>query len=239
MLKKILSTSVFLSIFFTNQLFANKDIKMLDLKQQNIITISAFTATGDLEKLEDALKKGLDSGLTINEIKEAIVHLYAYVGFPKSLNSLNLFMKTVEERKSAGIKDKKGRESSPLPKDFDKDTYGAKIRAQLAGLEKDISGAPFQVFSPEIDKFLKEHLFADLFARDAIDHKTRELVTISALASMNGTQGQLVFHFGGALNTGLSKEQLQDFIKIIDKEVSSEQAQLSKLTLHKVLESRK
>lgn len=43
--------------------------------------ISAFTAQGDLENLKVALNKGLDSGLTINQIKEVLVQMYAYAGF--------------------------------------------------------------------------------------------------------------------------------------------------------------
>ncbi|MGH9871865.1 MAG: antibiotic biosynthesis monooxygenase [Pyrinomonadaceae bacterium] len=61
----------------------------LNAKEQSIVTISAFTATGDLEQLRKALNKGLDAGLTVNEIKEVLVHLYAYCGFPRSLNAIN------------------------------------------------------------------------------------------------------------------------------------------------------
>lgn len=38
-------------------------------KQHNIVMISSYTAKGDMENLEKALNKGLDEGLTINEIK--------------------------------------------------------------------------------------------------------------------------------------------------------------------------
>jgi alkylhydroperoxidase/carboxymuconolactone decarboxylase family protein YurZ len=235
MYKKILTFSLFLSLFFTNSLFANKDIKMLDEQQQNIITISAFTATGELDRLENALNEGLDSGLTINEIKEIFAHLYAYVGFPRSLNAQNLFMKVVENRKKAGKEDIEGKKASPKPEGYDSIEYGKKIRAKLAGLKEDYTGTPYQVFSPVIDEYLLGHLFGDIFVRDILDHKTRELVTISALASLTGTQGQLNFHFKASMNAGLTKEQLKDFIKVIDHKVDSKQAKLSSETLEKVL----
>lgn len=62
----------------------------LSKKQEKIVTISAFTANGDLEKLKPEIVAGLESGLTVNEIKEILVHLYAYCGFPRSLRGLQL-----------------------------------------------------------------------------------------------------------------------------------------------------
>ena len=52
----------------------------LSPRQKGIIPIAAFTASGNLPKLEAALIKGLDAGLTVNEIKEILVHSYAYAG---------------------------------------------------------------------------------------------------------------------------------------------------------------
>jgi alkylhydroperoxidase/carboxymuconolactone decarboxylase family protein YurZ len=56
----------------------------LDARQRSIALISAFTAKGDLDRLKTALNEGLDSGLTVNEIKEVLAQLYAYAGFPRS-----------------------------------------------------------------------------------------------------------------------------------------------------------
>ena len=52
----------------------------LNTKQEKIVTIAAFTANGNLQKLNTALSDGLDAGLTINEIKEILVQMYAYAG---------------------------------------------------------------------------------------------------------------------------------------------------------------
>ena len=61
-------------------------------QQQAMIPIAAFTARGDMNRLTLALNEGLDAGLTVNEIKEILVQLYAYCGFPRSLNALGCFM---------------------------------------------------------------------------------------------------------------------------------------------------
>lgn len=211
----------------------------LDAQQQAIVTIAAFTASGDMNRLTPALSDGLDSGLTINEIKEVLVQLYAYTGFPRSLNALGAFMSLTQERKAKGILDAEGKEASPLPADMDRDAYGARVRADLAG-QKDIptTRAPYQEFTPIIDTFLKEHLFADIFARDVLTHQQRELATIAALANMTGTEGQLFFHFGAAMNTGLTTAQMHEFIRVLDTKVDTKQARSARVVLTKVLAQR-
>jgi alkylhydroperoxidase/carboxymuconolactone decarboxylase family protein YurZ len=211
----------------------------LSQKQQSIIPIAAFTAESDINRLKPALNQGLDSGLTVNEIKEVLVHLYAYTGFPRSLNALFAFMKVMDERKAKGIEDVVGKEATSVPSDLNKDEYGAKVRARLAGRETDISGAEWQRFSPAIDTFLKEHLFADLFARDVISYQDRELATIAALSNMSGTEGQLRFHLGAAMNTGLTEAQMKDFISVLKTTVGNAQAESAQKILAEVLNNRK
>ena len=117
--------------------------------------------------------------------------------------------------------------------------YGAKVRAKLAGLKTDISSAKWQLFSPAIDTFLKEHLFADLFVRDVISHQDRELATIAALTNTTGTEGQLGFHLGAAMNTGLTEAQMNDFIFVLDTTVGKAQAKSAQKILTEVLNNRK
>ena len=210
----------------------------LSQRQQSIIPIAAFTADGDIARLKPALNQGLDDGLTVNEIKEVLVHLYAYAGFPRSLNALSAFMGVLDERKAKGIEDVQGKEAGPVPSDLNKDEYGAKVRAMLAGRETDISGARWQQFSPAIDTFLKEHLFADIFVRDVISHQDRELATIAALANMTDTGGQLGFHLGAAMNTGLTEAQMKGFISVLETTVGKAQAESAQKILTGVLNKR-
>jgi len=229
-------THDFISLYFaTTLLNANQ---ALSTKQQSIIPIAAFTANGDLDKLKTALQEGLAAGLTVNEIKEILVHLYAYTGFPRSLNGINTFMALLDERQAQGIEDEIGPEAGPLPADMNKDEYGARVRARLAGWETIPPLGGYQLFTPIIDTFLKEHLFADIFARDTLDFQSRELVTISALASMTGTGGQLYIHLGAAMNTGLREAQMKDFIAVLESRVDTKVAENANETLRKVLSSR-
>jgi len=139
----------------------------LSASQQAIPLIAASMASSQMDKLNAALNQGLDAGLTINETKEILVQLYAYTGFPRSLNALNELMKVVEARKQRGIKDVEGKEPvAPIP-------VGDELRRVGTANQTKISGAPVQGplfdFAPVINQFLQAHLFGDIFARDNLD----------------------------------------------------------------------
>jgi 4-carboxymuconolactone decarboxylase len=82
---RIFSTAAVLLLLFSFPMSAQPEApqtESLTARQHAIVTISAFTAKGNLPQLHDALTKGLDAGLTVNEAKEVLVQLYAYCGFP-------------------------------------------------------------------------------------------------------------------------------------------------------------
>ncbi len=215
---------------------AENTSEALDTKQQSMVVISALTATGDINNLKAALNVGLDAGLTINEIKEALVQLYAYCGFPRSLNAITSFMAVINERKAKGIKDTEGKEASPIIPS-DKYATGKMTLQKLTGREEKAS-AGANAFAPAIDTFLKEHLFADIFSRDVLNYYQQELATISALMSMTGVEAQLQAHISMGINVSLTELQLQQIISIIEKTINAQQAITAKKVLAKVVASK-
>ncbi|HEY9608757.1 carboxymuconolactone decarboxylase family protein [Allocoleopsis sp.] len=204
----------------------------LDARQQSIVTIAAFTANGDMDDLSTALNEGLDAGLTVNEIKEVLVQLYAYAGFPRSLNALNTFMGVLKAREAKGIKDAAGREASPLPINKSRIELGTEIQTRLVG--GPISGEVY-TFAPAIDQLLKSHLFGDIFGRDNLNYQSREIATIAALASMKGVNSQLQAHFRIGMNTGLTEAQLNSLISVLQSKVGKPEADNANEILHMVL----
>jgi quercetin dioxygenase-like cupin family protein/alkylhydroperoxidase/carboxymuconolactone decarboxylase family protein YurZ len=218
----------------------NMHVNSLDKKQEKIITIAAFTAKGDLDKLKPELTAGLDAGLTVNEIKEVLVQLYAYCGFPRSLRGLQTFMTVLDERKTNGINDNWGRKASPITDNCDKYERGQEILSKLSGT-KAPEGKPqtgYAAFSPEIDTFLKEHLFADIFERDVLTYGQRELVTVSTLISIGGVEPMLTAHMGLCLNVGITPEQLKDLISIVEYKVDKNSANSAKAVLNELIQSK-
>ena len=209
--------------------------KALNPRQQGIVPIAAYTATGDMEKLRLYLNEGLDAGLTVNEIKEILVQLYAYAGFPRSLNAINAFMGVMEERGKKGIQDEMGKEASPFPAGKSSMEIGTEIQTGLVG--RPVTG-PLFTFAPAIDQFLKAHLFGDIFGRDNLDFRSREIATIAALASMDGVSSQLRSHFNVGLNVGLTEAQLRSLVSVLEAKVGKEEAGEAQEILGEVISER-
>ena len=199
---------------------ANTD---LSAQQQSLVKISALTATGNLELLKVELNKGLDSGLAINEIKEALVQLYAYCGFPRSLNAINVFMTVAKERAEKGITDKVGKTIIVENNPKNKYEQGRKVLEELTKTPQSKPAPGFGVFAPRVDAFLKEHLFADIFVSDVLSYQQREMVTIAALASLTGVEGQLQAHINMGKNTGITENQLEQLAMLVETNVNKTQ----------------
>jgi len=73
----------------------------------------------------------------------------------------------------------------------------------------------YSAFEPQIEIFLKEHLFAGILEKDTLTYAERELVTISAVSSIGGFEPMLRSDLMICFNVGLTSDQIRQFIGII------------------------
>jgi alkylhydroperoxidase/carboxymuconolactone decarboxylase family protein YurZ len=94
--------------------------------------------------------------------------------------------------------------------------------------QTEISGGPVQgpvfEFAPIINQFLQAHLFGDIFERDNLDWRSRELATVGALAATPGAENQLRSHMRASLRVGLTASQLRQLSQALAQEVGPEVA---------------
>lgn len=110
----------------------------LSARQAAIVPIAAFAAAGDIARLNAALEQGLDAGMTVSDAKEVLIQLYAYAGFPRSLNALSELMKVLQAREQRGVRDAPGAEPiRPIPQ-------GAALLAAGTANQTKLSGGPVQ-----------------------------------------------------------------------------------------------
>ncbi|MBS0367084.1 MAG: carboxymuconolactone decarboxylase family protein [Proteobacteria bacterium] len=205
----------------------------LSAQQQAILPIAAFAAAGDIGKLNTALNRGLDTGLTISDAREVLVQLYAYAGFPRSLNALTELMKVVQERKQRGIQDALGREPGhAIPKGDALRAAGTANQTRLVG--QPVQGPIFE-FAPAIGEYLQAHLFGAIFERDNLDWQSRELATVAMLSALPGAEAQLQSHMGMSLNTGLTAQLLLLAVEVLGEQVGTDSGRRAREALTKTL----
>lgn len=233
---QIMSVSFFVTHVKAEQL--TKQDNYLSEKDKSIIAISSFTAQGKLNELKGSLNHGLDSGLTINEIKDILVHTYAYCGFPRSIRGLQTFMEVLDERKVKGINDVIGKEASFIDNENNKYERGKEILGQLTQTKQPDKLSGYSAFAPAIDTFLKEHLFADVFERDVLTYAQRELVTISVISAIGDAEPMLQSHLGISLNVGWSSQQLNEFVTVVSTTINKEKSNAVTIALKEVLKNK-
>ena len=210
----------------------------LSARQQAIAPIAAaFAAAGDMAGLNTALNQGLDAGLTVSDAREILVQLYAYAGFPRSLNALGELMQVLEARRQRGIHDAPGSAPSrPIPKGDALLAAGTANQTRLSGGPV---GGPLFDFAPTANEYLRTHLFGDIFERDNLDWPSRELATLGMLSALPGVEPQLQAHMRIGMNVGLTAGQLRQFAQVLAERVDAECARRAREALDRHLATEK
>lgn len=190
-------------------------VNALSAQQQAILPIAASAAAGEMDKLNAALNRGLDAGLTINDAREVLMQLYAYAGFPRSLNALNELIKVLDARKQRGIQDAQGREPShAIAKGDALRAAGTANQTKLVG--RPVTGAVYD-FAPVMSEYLQTHLFGAIFERDNLDWQSRELATVGMLSALPGAEAQLLSHMRVSMNVGLTVDQMHQAVQVLEE----------------------
>ncbi|MDY3911342.1 MAG: carboxymuconolactone decarboxylase family protein [Elusimicrobiaceae bacterium] len=213
----------------------NEARQNLTAKRQSLAAVAAFSAVGDLNGLEKAFDNALNNGLAVNELKELVLQLYAYTGFPRCLNAAATLEKVVKARQTAGKEDLTGPEPQKIPAGTDKYELGKKnLEVLVAGT---LPSHP-DAFIQDTDTFLKEHLFADIFARGVLTYQEREVGTVAALAALANVTPQLKAHMNLALNVGVTSKEMAGIMSVVKDSVGKKIAAYGLKAMNDVLAAR-
>lgn len=207
----------------------------LSEREKALIPVAASAANGNVEALRVYLNRGLDRGVSVNEFKVALVQVYPYAGFPRALTALGTLKAVSEYRKEHGIKTVQGEDTAVFPQQ-DSLERGTKVQAELTGLKIGPAPGNLYEFVPEIDYYLKAHLFGDVFTNPALDFRAREIVTISVQAALPA-QAQLRGHLQVSMHNGITVDELGEYISTLRDEIGDAEADLAARTLKEVLEA--
>lgn len=187
----------------------------LDLKSKEIAVVAALTAMGNAQpQLKVHINGALNTGTSINELKEVILQMSGYSGFPSSINAMNILKDVLAERKKQGIHDEIGKTSSKI-NHVDRLKLGEDELSQLDSQQVDRLKTAYAEFSPELLKFILEYGYADIYARDNLSKQYRQIATIAALTALGTAQPQLKFHIHAGLNIGLSETEIKEIMLLM------------------------
>lgn len=62
--------------------------------------------------------------------------------------------------------------------------------------------------APDVGRYILEFAFGDIYEKDTLSFREREIITITSLLTQGDTKNQLIVHINGSLNVGITKEEI-------------------------------
>lgn len=96
-----------------------------------------------------------------------------------------------------------------------------------------------QDISPDLGRYTIEYPFGDVYSRDTLDHRTKEIAVVAALAALGNAQPQLKVHINAALNVGVTPEEIAEVMILMSVYAGFPAALNGTLALKEVVNDRK
>ena len=171
--------------------------------QREMVTLTCLTVLKRDNQVRRHLGNALNLGLTPVEIVEVLMHSSYYSGVPATLDALAIAKQIFDER---------GVDYTPQPV-FDNtetpdDLYerGVARRVEYMGPSGGGQG-PATEAEGEFNRLVTEYYWGSIWNRPGLDLPSRSICTMAALTAL-GKEAQLASHIRGALNVGLSEEEI-------------------------------
>ena len=186
--------------FIFGEVFQTGD---LTLKQREMITCITLATMQTLPQLKAHAGAALNVGVTPEELRETMYLTAPFIGFPKMLNAVGTVNEVLKERginlplEKQGVVTEETRHQTG--KDIQDKLYPGGISGVMAGMPGDMG--------KNVEQFLTDYFFGEIYSHSALDLKTRELLGYCVLATLEA-ESQLQSHYHGNINAGNTPETL-------------------------------
>ena len=169
--------------------------------------MSTLTVLAVLQK-DNQLRRhtgnALNLGLSPEQIIEVFIHAAFYSGVPSALNTLAIAKEVFAER---GIDFTPARVFDTTETPDDLYARGVARRRELMGEPSGSALGPVTQAERDFNRLTTEYYWGSVWTRPGLDLESRSICTLSALTAL-GREGPLRSHIRGALNIGLTQEQI-------------------------------
>ncbi len=175
----------------------------LTLKQREMITCITLATMQTLPQLKAHAGAALNVGVTPEELREVMYLTAPFIGFPKMLNAVATVNEVFTERGISLPLEKQGKVTEET-----RHETGKAIQDKLypGGIASVMEGVPGNM-GKDVEQFLTDYFFGDIYSRGALDLQTRELLGYCVLTTLEA-ESQLHSHYHGNINAGNSPETL-------------------------------
>lgn len=186
--------------FIFGEVFQTGD---LTLKQREMITCTALATMQTLPQLKAHAGAALNVGVTPEELREVMYLTAPFIGFPKMLNAVATVNEVFKER---GISLPLAKQGTVTEETRHETGKAIQDKQYPGGVSFVMSGMPGDM-GKDVERFLTDYFFGEIYSRGALDLKTRELLGYCALATLEA-ESQLHSHYHGNINAGNTPETL-------------------------------
>ncbi len=175
----------------------------LTIKQREMITCITLATMQTLPQLKAHAGAALNVGVTPEELREVMYLTAPFIGFPRMLNAVATVNEVFTERGISLPLEKQGKVTEET-----RHETGKAIQDKLypGGIASVMEGVPGNM-GKDVEQFLTDYFFGDIYSRGALDLQTRELLGYCVLTTLEA-ESQLHSHYHGNINAGNSPETL-------------------------------
>jgi len=201
----------------------------LDARTRALVRVAVAVALGDTTALKERLSAARAQDVPVTWVDELLLQSLLNVGYALGLQAFGVW-----------------REVSPAPvSDADAGERlshegwrawlerGARVCEAVYGRTYHKLLVNLRGLHPALEALVVVDAYGKLIGREGLDLKRRELCTLAEIAVLD-TPRQLHAHLRGALNTGSTREEIEDVLALVGEDVDDQHAQRVRELWHDV-----
>jgi len=172
-----------------------------------ILRIVLSLASNHMDRVKMHIQTAYDTDIPHEALYEAILQIHLFAGYPASIEGLNVLHSIYGPIKQSG-------------EDINIDVFeerGTQLCKEIYTTVYDKMMSKMTIISPDLAKWMILDGYGKTLSRSHLDIQYRELINLVILA-LGQWRHQFISHLRGSLNIGISLEEIQDSMKIVQEE---------------------
>jgi 4-carboxymuconolactone decarboxylase len=180
-------------------------------RDRSLVVIAVLASMGSVEELDAHIQIGLNHGLTREEVEEVVLQVAAYAGYPMAMAASRIVDRVfcridgVDRQPARNPADSK----SDDQRRADATDVLRTLTAGRAAAEPDQALAGIVEGLGDVGLLAFDWAFGEVWSRPQLSRRDRSLVVVAILTWLSKDR-ELAFHIPGALNHGLSREEISE-----------------------------